>query len=153
MAENYTDYYHQQLEVGKQFQDFVAEVLFKELGIPIASYSSKRYQATRGENMQGIEIKRDDKFQQTGNLYIEVAEKSHPSNRTYALSGIHRSDNTWLYVIGDEKKFYIFAKSLLQNLHRAKLFREVQTPTSKGFLLPISSAEKYCAKKITMKTD
>jgi len=28
-------------------------------------------------------------------------------------------------------------------LHKSKKYKEVETPTSKGFLLPISDAEKY----------
>ena len=54
------------------------------------------------------EIKRDGKFRETGNLYIETAEKSHPDKYEFIPSGIMRQDNSWLFVIGDEKTIYIF---------------------------------------------
>ena len=95
-------YYVKKLEEGLEFQDVATTALYQR-GIVVVAYSSRRWQNERGENMLGAEIKRDGKFRQTGNLYIETAEKSHPDNPAYVPSGIMRSDNSWLYVIGDEK--------------------------------------------------
>lgn len=143
-----TDYYKEKLEQGLQYQDFIMDLLIKELGITLSNYSSKKYQYNIGENKQGIEIKNDDKFKTTGNIYIETAEKSNADNISYVASGIYRSDNTWLYVIGDYELVYIFSKKYLVKLHEAKQFREVTTPTSKGMLLDKNNSEKYCIKKI-----
>ena len=70
-----TPEYAEKLKQGLEFQDYVVERLY-DCGLPIISYSSKEYQTMIGENKTGIEIKNDSNFRITGNLYIEVAEKS-----------------------------------------------------------------------------
>ena len=72
-----TDYYSECLQKGLRYQDFVTDILINNLGISLSNYSSKRYQETKGENRQGFEIKFDDKFKDTGNIYIEVKEKAN----------------------------------------------------------------------------
>lgn len=111
-------------------------------------YASRRFQIAHGENMLGAEIKRDGKFRQTGNLYIETAEKAHPDNPRYVPAGIQREDNSWLYVIGDEQTLFIFSTKYLRLL--AGRYRVVETPTSIGFLLPVAEAEKYCLRRIDL---
>lgn len=138
-------HYQDMLEVGMKFQDHVARTLYK-YGIVVVGYTSRLYQEKHGENMLGAEIKRDGKFRETGNLYIELAEKSHPDNASFVSSGISRKDNSWLYVIGDEKTLYIFSIKYLQKL--SSRYRFVETPTSRGFLLPLAEAEKYCLRKL-----
>jgi len=142
-----TSYYQEKLKEGLHYQDFVVEQLYN-IGLPIISYASKEYQNLIGENKAGIEIKRDGKFKETGNIYIEIAEKSNPQNLNFISSGIYRNDNTWLYLIGDETKIYIFSKKHLVIYRTKRLFREVETPTSKGFLIPVDKAEKLAIKII-----
>lgn len=137
-----TPYYKEKLEQGLYFQDYVIELLYKN-GIPLISYSSKEYQNMIGENKAGIEIKNDNNFRMTGNLYIEIAEKSNAENISFVSSGIYRNDNTWLYLIGDINKIYVLSKKQLKILHQSKKYKEVQTTTSKGFLLPVTEVEKY----------
>lgn len=144
---SYNEYYAAKLKEGEHYQDFVVEELYKA-GLPIISYSSKKYQCEIGENKAGIEIKNDQKFRQTGNFYIEVAEKSNPDKKEYSPSGIYRDDNTWLYIIGDYQSIYIFSKKQLQFLFQQHTKREVVTPTSKGFLLPIKDADEFWAVRI-----
>jgi hypothetical protein len=98
--------------------------------------------------MLGAEIKRDGKFRETGNLYIETCEKSHPDKPSFTPSGIHRKDNSWLFVIGDEKTVYIFSTKYLQMLE--KRYKPVEKATSKGFLMPLNQAEKYCIRRIDL---
>ncbi len=100
--------------------------------------------------MLGAEIKRDGKFRETGNLYIETAEKSHPDNAAYVASGIHRADNAWLYVIGDERTIYIFPTVYLRRLAARYEDRRRVTPTSAGFLMPVADAERYCIRRIDL---
>lgn len=145
---NYKKHYDGCLQKGLEFQDFIATILVKEMGISLSSFSSKKYQFKIGENMQGIEIKFDDKFKNTGNIYIEVKEKSNPANLNYVNSGIYRVDNTWLYIIGNYECVYIFGKQHLKLMHTSRKYREVTTPTSVGFLLPSDDADKYCLKKL-----
>jgi hypothetical protein len=146
--DNYSaGYYEKNLEKGLYFQDVVTSALYQR-GIVVVAYSSRAYQLSHGENMLGAEIKCDMNFRKTGNLYIETAEKSHPDKASYVPSGIHRKDNSWLYVIGDEKTVYIFSTKYLQMLENR--YRKVETPTSKAFLLPIDEAEKYSIRKIDL---
>ncbi|RXG67069.1 hypothetical protein ES695_00020, partial [Candidatus Atribacteria bacterium 1244-E10-H5-B2] len=140
-----TEYYDKKLKQGQEYQDFVINKLY-ELGIPVVTYTSKEYQFTEGENKAGIEIKLDDRFKETGNLYIEIKEKSHPDNEDYVTSGIYRNDNSWLWAIGNREYIYIFGKKVLKLLHASKRYQEVEnkTKTSKGYLLPKKDAKEYC---------
>lgn len=142
-----TEYYREMLEVGGEFQDFVIDLLLRELGLAISMYSSRRYQATRGESAQGVEIKFDRKLHETGNLYIEVAEKTRPENPDWVPSGIYRNDNSWLYAIGDYTILYLFSKKWLQRLHASGKYDviTIDRGTSRGFLL--RDAEKKLAMK------
>ena len=149
METNYKEYYQDQLNQSLEFQDFVAENFVKLMGIAITNFGSRKYQHSTGENVQGIEIKYDKKFCDTGNLYIETHEKSHPDNLEYVLSGIYRLDNSWCYVVGNYDIVYMLAKSHLKLMDKNHVYRYVTTPTSKGFLLPRDDADKYCIKKIT----
>jgi hypothetical protein len=141
-------YYKEQLEKGIEFQDYVNSLLF-DIGIVVVQYQSRRYQFERGENSGGIEIKFDDKFERTGNLYIECAEKSHPNNDHYMPSGIYRYDNSWLYAIGNYEVVYLFVTKHLRWLHERKPLIGKQTPTSRGFLLPEILAKKYAARTLS----
>ncbi len=146
VAENYKEYYREKLEQGLQFQDFVSELLYKE-GFPVVSYVSSLYQRRCGENIIGIEIKFDARFRETGNLYIETAEKSSPTREFYYPSGIYRKDNTWLYAIGNYSMVYLFPKKYLQLIR--KRYKEIIRATSKGFLLSKADADKYAIRVFT----
>jgi hypothetical protein len=145
-----TPYYSEQLENGNKFQDTVAILFAKELYIALTYLTSKENQIKIGETLQGIEIKKDEMWSSTGNLYIEIAEKSDPTNTYYVPSGIFRDDNTWLWVIGNEKKIFMLSKKQLQAIYKSHKYKEVITPTSKGFLLPIKTAGAYILKEINL---
>jgi len=148
-----TPEYAQRMEKGLRFQDFAVMRLY-EAGIPIVGLASKRYQVGAGENMNGFEIKFDDRMKDTGNVYIEVAEKTDAQNDGYVASGIYRNDNSWMYVIGDYSVIYICAKNHLRLVYErekdrgcSSLARFVETPTSKGMLLPQTYVEGQLASK------
>ncbi len=146
---DYDKYYADQLSAGIDFQDHVQR-LFYQHGLPIVSHVSQHAQR-RGENMAGIEIKRDSKFRDTGNLFIEIAEKSHPNRLDYVSSGIYRNDNSWLYAIGDELTLYVFAITTLKRMCSFKTvdgyrFERKETKTARGFLLPVSQAHVHAAR-------
>ncbi len=142
-----TLYYKNQLADGLEYQDFVAEKLY-HFGLPLFNYASRKYQFEYGENKLGVEIKYDKKLEKTTNLYIEIAEKSKSEIENYSKSGIYRNDNTWLYVQGNKKVFFIFSKKLLRQLFEIGKYKEIEIgmKTSKGFLMPRVDAEKYSAK-------
>jgi len=135
---------------GDLYADFISDVFYDKYFIQLSHFKSKQYQL-KGENKQGIEIKFDNQYEKTGNLYIEVAEKSNAMNLNYYESGIYRKDNTWLYVIGNYKIIYVFSKTILRLIHNwkdtngDKRYREVETSTSQGYLLPKNIAEIYAS--------
>lgn len=135
---------------GLEFQDFVCVELAKQ-GIVLQNLSSRKYQYSVGENLQGFEIKLDTRFLETGRLSIETAEKSNTSMLSWTASGIYRLDNSWLYIQGNYQRFYIFAKSLLIGLHKGGKYQEDESHgTVKKFYLPLCDADKYCAKRIDL---
>jgi len=147
----FSQYYQQQLREGVEFQDFIAEQLHLQ-GIVLQSFSSKKYQL-RKENMLGLEIKFDKKYANTGNLYVETAEKASIRDGPYAPSGIFRDDGCWLFGIGNRTEFFVFAKTILRlvvSLSSVRLkekgLRKVETPTSRGILFPRAFAASIAAK-------
>jgi hypothetical protein len=138
-------YFHEKLEEGLRFQDVVTRELY-QCGIVVVGYASRRHQKEHGENMLGAEIKRDGRFRETGNLYIETEEKAFPDAARWVPSGIHRRDNSWLFVIGDEHTIYIFATKYLRMLEPR--YEKKEKTTSRGFVLPVDEADKYCIRKI-----
>lgn len=130
------------------FQDFVVDLLLKELGLVVSNYTSRYYQFNYGENRQGIEIKLDTRILETGNVSIEVAEKSRADVSAWTDSGIMREDNSWLYVQGNYDIVFIFGKDFLRRLYLAKYKDKVWEPkkTIRTFLLPIGIARKYALK-------
>lgn len=138
---------------GLEFQDFVVDLLREELGIVITNYQSQRFQFGVGENKQGIEIKLDRDILRTGNVSIEIAEKSKAANLEFIPSGIYRSDNSWLYIQGNWDIVFIFAKNILRLLHKSRRYKVDTLPTLKRFLLPIDEARKYASKVMELNTD
>lgn len=67
--------YEEELENALIYQDFITDNLCKKLGIIVNQFASKKYQFEVGESVSGIEIKNDKKMSETGNLYIETAER------------------------------------------------------------------------------
>ena len=137
-------------EEALKYQDFVVDILLKELGLVVSNYSSKYYQYKFGESRQGVEIKMDLRMTETKNVSIEVAEKSRADIENWTPSGIMRKDNTWLYVQGNYEKIFIFGKVILQGIYRYRYADKVRTPkpTIQTFLLPFEQANKYALKVI-----
>lgn len=144
--EDYAKYRAKMSEKATEFEDFVFDLLSKN-GLNVTRYVSRKWQYEVGECSGGVEVKFDDLMRDTGNLYIEVAEKSVPNvSKSYYPSGIYRSDNSWLYVIGDYEEVFVFAKRTLWHLDRSNRYERKQTPTSLGFLLPKAKARVHAAR-------
>ena len=129
----------EELEESAQFQDYVSDLLY-DIGIPINLYTSYKYQIEKGESRAGIEIKLDKQMKK--NIYIEIAER-HSINEQFVTSGIMRQDNTLFYVIGNYEHIRMFSKKQLQILVRSNIFRQVNTDTSIGVLIPIEYVDKH----------
>ena len=151
-AENYKEYYTQQLKEATEYQDYICQKLHTR-GIVLQNMTSKKYQYKR-ENLLGLEIKYDKRFADTGRLYIETHEKSNPCNQHYVESGIYRDDHCWLFGIGDHDVFYIFSKSQLRRLDEARpswLYIPQPTGTSRGFCVPEAHADIIAALRVSLK--
>lgn len=144
---SYEAYRCQKLQSGQRYQDFVVDLLFERRGLAVVQYTSAEYQMKSGESRTGVEIKHDEKYHASGNLWIEVAEKARPRYGDYAPSGIYRADNSWLYVIGDYRTVFAFAKAHLCGLAMSGRYKVIEnrTATSRGFLLPDADARRYAA--------
>lgn len=59
-----------------------------------------------------------------------------------------RNDNSWLYIIGDEMTIYVFPVKYLVYLFEKNRYKIVDTPTSRGMLMPLAEADRYCIKRI-----
>jgi len=132
--------YGQNLEVGTEFQDFVADTLHEEAGLVVHNYRSRKYQVNKGENRIRLEVKLDRKWHKTGQLFIETEERW---NTEVPMRPAGINANNWLYAIGDNQKFWVFATSTLRNLE-AQCARK-ETPTARGFVLPINLADRWAA--------
>ena len=134
-----------QLPLPEKYEEFIQKLFFEKFAINL-DFTGYDNQNKIGETLQGIEVKLDNRYKDTGNIYIEVAEKTNQDNPNYIKSGVFRDDNTWLYVIGNYERIFIFAKKTLIQIKDK--FTPVVTPTSMGFLIPNEDAEFYCAKLI-----
>lgn len=137
-------------EEALKFQDFIVDLLLKEIGLAVTNYSSRYYQYNYGENKQGIEIKLDTRILETGNVSIEVAEKTRADIEYWTPSGILRNDNSWLYIQGNYDIVYIFGKEHLKRIHLEKYKDKVwqPKPTIKTFLMPVNIANIIALKVI-----
>lgn len=151
----YEQYRANKIETGLIYQDFVVDVLFQTIGLVVVQYTSKTYQFAVGESRTGVEIKHDEKFATTGNLWIEVAEKARPRAGDYVPSGIKRADNTWLYVIGNYDTIFAFPKQHLLALEASGRYPIIEnnTRTSQGFLLRDAEARASAAFVLTPKAE
>lgn len=134
---------------GLEFQDFVCAALAKH-GIILQNFSSKKYQIGVGENLQGFEIKLDQRCTETGRLSIEVAEKSRDDESlAWSDSGIMRNDNSWLYIQGNYDSLFVFQKTWLQRFYtERKPKTDEKFGTVRTFYMSTDLARRFAAKVI-----
>mgnify|MGYP003644521686 CR=1 FL=1 len=72
---------------GIAFETYVYNKLKDEWGLTLQHCTTKQEQYTKGENYQGWEIKNDQTFNKTNNLYISVERRY--TNKIYA-SGLYK---------------------------------------------------------------
>jgi len=128
------------------FEEKVYDYFNDILNISLSHYVSKDGQYKRGENRQGVEIKNDQLFRKTGNLYIAT---KRVYRYTEYPSGIFRKTLTkqLFYVIGDEQTFWVISTKHLQeyvainNVNCVDGFKTLAGGVEQGFLLPINKAD------------
>lgn len=131
------------LKKGTPFQIFVNDIIinkFMDIQSELFIVAEEQY---KGETTAGIEIKNDDVYINTGNIYIEIKEKSKSTNYYWVSSGILKNDNSTFIAIGNYHEIFILNKYRLKNLYihysgnsyktewYELKYREI--PTSKGF--------------------
>ena len=151
-SENLGDkYFIQKLTRSHRFEIYI-DCVFKWRGLDIGLYYG-RDQQYGGENAAGIEIKRDMRLRETGNLYIEYAEKHDPRSSQWVPSGILKNDNSRFFLLGDFGQFYVLRRDDLLSLYRDLEAGRPVPPgvrwanagrnTSRGFVIPRAlAAEK-----------
>ena len=131
------------IEVGNTFEDFVCDKL-AEMGIYLRTYKSKNFQFETGENKIGWEIKLDEMHTKYNHLSIEVAERSRDVDTlNWTNSGILRNDNSWLYIQGNSRLFWIlFKPSLVRFYRKTDPYVHEKFGTIRTFYLDYSIADK-----------
>lgn len=129
-GETYKKAYEENLEAAQEYQDFITDQLLRR-GIVLNQYASRKYQYERGESASGIEVKFDNRMSDTGNIYIEVDERSNPWDKSdFTPSGIYREDDMWLYLIGNYEKALLLSKKQIRHvvdMVKAGKFRDSAT--------------------------
>lgn len=139
--------YNADLDRGHEFQDFAAEQLLRQKGIPVTYYTAKQNQYTKGESVQGIEIKLDKGCTKYQRLSIEV-EAMNKQGEWFA-SGIHYQDGSWLYCQGNEEVIWAFSKRTLQRYQQHVKPQIEEWKTVRKFYLTFEQADRLCEFKIT----
>ena len=133
---------------GMEYQDFVCERLARH-HIILQNIASRKFQYEIGENLQGFEIKLDRRCLETGQLSIEVAEKTAANNALWVPSGIRREDNSWLYIQGNYDIIFIFSKKLLCEYQEKKKPEILESRgTVRKFYLLLDVARRWAARVI-----
>lgn len=105
------------LTLSHRFEIYIERQLARR-GVNLGLYYGRDQQYTQGENDLGIEIKRDIKSRETGNLYIEYAERLNQDGE-WVSSGIFKDDNSNYFLIGDIDEYWIFKRNDLEDLYKA----------------------------------
>ena len=143
LATRYPDARAFTIEDGRRYEEFVAAKTKFLFDFELHFFEGKTAQL-QGENREGVEIKFDAQMKETGNIFLEVAEKSRAANAAYYPSGVFRKDNSTRYWIGDYKQAFVFVKSELQERLRKTVYKKITKPTAIGFLMPVEEAKALC---------
>jgi len=129
-----SDYYREQREKGEAYERYLVWQLRQE-GIDVSRYETQADQYAHGDTTIGLEIKLDTKYCDTGNLFIEVAEKTRAEQLTWIASGIFATSTAPWYGVGDYRNFFIFDRDTLRGLVPTARLIAIKRGTSRGFLL------------------
>jgi len=138
------DDFRADLKAGQEYEDFVAQQLWNR-GLPVYVYRSRRWQWKAGESVNGIEIKLDRRFRETGNLFIETAERRTTDGTSqWRPSGIYDEHDPRILAIGDYRTIYLLGVRLVRYAcSSSKRFTEMERGTVRGYLLPVAMADTW----------
>ena len=148
--------YEKNMQVSNNYVDWVSRQLAIRQGIIITPYMGFHNQQ-QGETLQGIEIKYDKKMKIYNNIYIETHEKTNKNNKNWIESGILKTDNSIMWIIGDYSRFFLISKKQLLNIYKniktdiekkgvksKYLINIKETATSRGYIIPCDVADEIC---------
>jgi hypothetical protein len=75
---------------------------------------------------------------ETGNVFIETAEKRHADQEAWWASGTLASSSARWYVVGDYRTAFVFRRDVLRREQARRSILTIGRETSQGFLLPRS---------------
>lgn len=107
------------LDQGDRYEQF-AHQLLSPWGLTFWVNKLPLFQKTKGESLQGVEVKLDEGCTKYGHLSIEIAEKSDAANSCWQASGIFKADNSWAYVQGNYEILFVFSKKWLLRYYAEK---------------------------------
>lgn len=138
--------FDKRLDIGKQFEVEASHFL-TSVGFPIGLNFSAQGQWEFGESSAHCEIKKDQNFRRTGNLFIETRERRDDTGLSkWRDAGIYDASKPWFYLIGDKTIIWLLGVRSLKLQHKSGEHRFVSLPTSEGFLLPVPKANELCIK-------
>lgn len=137
------------LQDGLEYQDWIQKTALAEWGMVIQINSSKLYQLQFGESIQQTEVKLDTRCSETGNLSVEIEERSSTKIEKWTSSGIYAYPPSIFYIQGNYEVFYLFETKRLQEIHRV-LYRSAYLEfngTIRKFHLPLKVASENAIRK------
>ena len=140
--------YYTRLKEGEEFEKYWCEVIKRKICLNLTRVCSRENQTKNlCDTQEGFEFKYDKKMVETGNLWIEVAQKMEPSDseEDYMPSSLKRKDNSWMYCIGDYTILFFIPKRTLLNAYESGKWEVIEnnTKTSKGFLISKLQAQMF----------
>jgi hypothetical protein len=131
------DYYAQQRARGEAFEGYIAGRLVAE-GHVVTRHAGRLAQIGRGDlcvDGVDLEVKLDERLAETGNLYIETAEKRARDHARWIPSGVRSVSSARWYGIGNYRDWFVFERVdlFLEASRHAGL--TITRGTSQGFLL------------------
>jgi len=101
-------------------------------------------------NLSTIEVKTDRRAHETGNLYIEVYQFSHPDQSDKRPSGLSTSRaQHWVFTTPGLKGFIVIQTEMLKALIKSSAYKRVAQPIANentngsiGILVPIKDITK-----------
>ena len=140
-----------------KYESFICERLLED-GISLQPIGNRPAERRCG-NLLGLDIIYDPRMEHRGGIYIETHFMEVPPLPFLFRSTLFRDNGSWLYGIGNHKRFFIFGKKSLRriisfmekHLHLWKNVELLQTATSRGFVIPSDLAEMLSLKMFEFK--
>ena len=133
-------------ELGTAFEYYLVQ-RFRDEGRSVRRHETRHDQLAYGDlRVDGIdvEIKLDQQFSMTGNLFIEVAERRRVEGG-YVPSGIFATSSARWYCVGDYSHCWLFRRQTLRDV--VAPIREIAKRTSRGWLLRPTQRDELCVSR------